>query len=84
MCIRDRYIPSKNIAYKGPATLKKKSDIQYENMRPGFFLDALAVRGLEADDFYSVKMCIRDSTYTEWFRCWISPSRPSRIPSLNT
>ena len=48
------YIPSKNIAYKGPATLKKKSDIQYENMRPGFFLDALAVRGLEADDFYSV------------------------------
>jgi hypothetical protein len=48
------YIPAKNIAYKGSATLKKKSDIQYENMRPGFFLDALAVRGLEPDDFYSV------------------------------
>jgi hypothetical protein len=48
------YIPSKNIAYKGPATLKKKSAIQYENIRPGFFLDALAVRGLEPDEFYSV------------------------------
>ncbi len=48
------YIPSKSIAYKGPATLKKKSNIQYENMRPGFFLDALAVRGLDPDDFYSV------------------------------
>ena len=48
------YIPSKNIAYRGPATLKKKSAIQYENIRPGFFLDALAVRGLEPDEFYSV------------------------------
>lgn len=48
------YIPSKNIAYKGPAMLKKKSPIQYENMRPGFFLDALVVRGLEPDEFYSV------------------------------
>jgi outer membrane lipoprotein-sorting protein len=48
------YIPSKNIAYKGPAILKKKSPIQYENMRPGFFLDALVVRGLEPDEFYSV------------------------------
>ena len=48
------YIPSKSIAYKGPATLKKKSAIQYENIRPGFFLDALAVRGLEPDEFYSV------------------------------
>ena len=48
------YIPSKNIAYKGSATLKKKSSIQYENMRPDFFLDALVVRGLEPDEFYSV------------------------------
>jgi outer membrane lipoprotein-sorting protein len=48
------YIPSKNVAYKGPTTMKKKSPIQYENLRPGFFLDALVVRGLEPDEFYSV------------------------------
>jgi outer membrane lipoprotein-sorting protein len=48
------YIPSKAIAYKGAATLKKKSHIQYENLRPGFFLDALVVRGLAPDEFYSV------------------------------
>jgi len=48
------YIPSKNLAYKGPATLTKKSANQYENMRPGFFIDALVVRGLEPDEYYSV------------------------------
>ena len=48
------YIPSKNIAYKGPTTVSKKSANQYENLRPGFFLDALVVRGLEPDEFYSV------------------------------
>jgi len=48
------YIPSKNIAYKGPATLTKRSANQYENMRPGFFIDALVVRGLEQDEYYSV------------------------------
>jgi len=48
------YIPSKNVAYKGPTTMKKKSKIQYENLRPGFFLDALVVRGLEPDEFYAV------------------------------
>lgn len=48
------YIPSRKIAYKGSALLKKKSANQLENLRPGFFLDALVVRGLEPDDFYSV------------------------------
>lgn len=48
------YIPSKNVAYKGSTTLKKKSPNQYENLRPGFFLDALVVRGLAPDEFYSV------------------------------
>ena len=48
------YIPSKNIAYKGSTTLNKRSPNQYENLRPGFFLDALVVRGLEPDEFYSV------------------------------
>ena len=41
------YIPSKNIAYKGPTTLNRKSANEYENLRPGFFLDAVIVRGLE-------------------------------------
>lgn len=48
------YIPSKNIAYKGSTMVSKKSANQYENLRPGFFLDALVVRGLEPDEFYSV------------------------------
>jgi outer membrane lipoprotein-sorting protein len=48
------YIPSKKIAYKGSTLLKKKSKNQLENLRPGFFLDALVVQGLEPDDFYSV------------------------------
>jgi outer membrane lipoprotein-sorting protein len=48
------YIPSKNKAIKGSNSLKKKSLNQLENMRPGFFFDAMVVRGLEKDDLYSV------------------------------
>jgi outer membrane lipoprotein-sorting protein len=48
------YIPSKNKAIKGSNSLKKKSLNQMENMRPGFFFDAMVVRGLEKDDYYSV------------------------------
>jgi outer membrane lipoprotein-sorting protein len=48
------WIPSKNIAFKGSNTVKKKSANQFENLRPGFFLDALVVRGLEPDDWYGV------------------------------
>ena len=48
------YIPSKNKAIKGSNSLKKKSLNQMENMRPGFFFDAMVVRGLEKGDFYSV------------------------------
>lgn len=47
-------IPSKNRAVKGPNALKKKSANQVENMRPGFFFDAMVVRGLEPDDWYGV------------------------------
>jgi outer membrane lipoprotein-sorting protein len=47
-------IPSKNRAVKGPNALKKKSVNQVENMRPGFFFDAMVVRGLEPDDWYGV------------------------------
>lgn len=47
-------IPSKNMAVKGLNTVKKKSANQVENLRPGFFFDAMVVRGLEPDDLYSV------------------------------
>jgi len=48
------YIPSKNKVVKGANALKKKSANQVENMRPGFFLDAMLVRGLEPGDLYAV------------------------------
>jgi outer membrane lipoprotein-sorting protein len=48
------YVPSKNIAYKGSNEVTKKSSNQLENLRPDFFLDALIVKGLEHDDYYSV------------------------------
>lgn len=48
------YIPSRNMAYKGPNALTKRSTNTIENMRPDFFFDAMLVRGLAPDDFYSV------------------------------
>jgi hypothetical protein len=48
------WIPSKNMAFKGANTVNKKSTNQLENLRPGFFLDALVVQGLDPDDLYSV------------------------------
>jgi len=48
------FIPSKSKAVTGPNTLKKRSASQLENMRPGFFLDSMIVRGLEPDDLYAV------------------------------
>jgi hypothetical protein len=48
------WIPSQNKLIMGANTLKKKSASQVENMRPGFFLDAMVVRGLEPDDEYFV------------------------------
>ena len=48
------FIPSKNMAVKGSNALKKKSANPLENLRPGFFLDAMVVRGLEPDDLYAV------------------------------
>jgi outer membrane lipoprotein-sorting protein len=47
-------IPSKDMAIKGPETVSKKSANQMENLRPGFFRDAMVVRGLEPDDLYGV------------------------------
>jgi outer membrane lipoprotein-sorting protein len=48
------FIPSKNMAIKGRDTVGKKSANQMENLRPGFFLDAMVVRGLKPDDLYGV------------------------------
>ena len=56
------YVPSKKTAYKGTDKVTKKSDNPLENLRPDFFLDALVVRGLEPDDYYSV---ITDSETVE-------------------
>ena len=46
--------PTRSKAIKGSNALKKKSANQMENMRPGVFYDAMAVRGLDPDDLYSV------------------------------
>jgi outer membrane lipoprotein-sorting protein len=48
------YIPSKNKAIEGSNALTKKSANALENMRPGFFFDAMVVRGLAPNDDYSV------------------------------
>jgi outer membrane lipoprotein-sorting protein len=48
------YIPSRSMAYEGPNSLNKRSSNTVENMRPGFFFDAMIVRGLEPDDDYTV------------------------------
>ncbi len=47
-------IPQKNKVIKGANSVKKKSANPFENLRPGFFLDAMLVRGLNPDDQYSV------------------------------
>ena len=48
-------IPLKNQAIEGTNTVKEKDpDHPLYNLRPGFFLDALAVRGLEANDEFMV------------------------------
>jgi ribosomal protein S19E (S16A) len=47
-------IPHQNRAIKGSNSMKKKSANTMENLRPGFFFDAMVVRGLEPDDEYSV------------------------------
>lgn len=46
-------IPPKSKAIEGPNTLTKRSEKQMENLRPGFFFDAMMVRGLEPEDYYA-------------------------------
>lgn len=47
-------VPSRNTAFEGPNELTHKSTNAVENMRPGFFLDAMVVRGLSPEDVYEV------------------------------
>lgn len=48
------YIPSKSKAIEGSSAVTTQSPNQLENLRPGFFFDALAVRGPNANDRYTV------------------------------
>ena len=47
-------IPTKNIAFTGSNDVKGTSPNPMYNLRPDFFFDAMLVRGLLPDDFYSV------------------------------
>ena len=47
-------VPPKNKAIKGSNSVVRKSENQLENLRPGFFFDAMIVRGLDEDNYYSV------------------------------
>jgi outer membrane lipoprotein-sorting protein len=46
-------IPQRSKAIEGPNSVTKKSDNQFENLRPGFFFDAMMVRGVEPEDYFT-------------------------------
>jgi outer membrane lipoprotein-sorting protein len=48
------YVPSRKEALTGSNALQNKSANAVENLRPGFFFDAMVVKGIGPDDFYSV------------------------------
>jgi hypothetical protein len=47
-------IPHNDKVIKGCGPAKTKSSNTWENLRPGFFFDAMLVRGIDADDWYSM------------------------------
>lgn len=47
-------IPQKNKAIQGSNSVVKKSENQFENLRPNFFFDSMVVRGLDPDDYFQV------------------------------
>ena len=47
-------IPHESLFITGSNSSKKKSKNTWENLRPGFFFDAMLVRALDPDDLYSV------------------------------
>jgi hypothetical protein len=46
-------IPQRSKAIEGPNSITKKSENQFENLRPGFFFDAMMVRGVEPEDYFT-------------------------------
>lgn len=48
-------IPHDNTAFEGPNTVKEKNPNPLLNLRPDFFLDAMAVRGLDPGNEYMVE-----------------------------
>jgi hypothetical protein len=47
-------IPSKNLVIKGTSAVTEESANPLENLRPDFFLDAIAVHGMDPDEEYMV------------------------------
>src|SRR5580658_1429718 len=47
-------MPTKNTVVQGPNDVHEKSANSLENLRPDFFLDAIVIRGLDADDEFMV------------------------------
>jgi hypothetical protein len=46
-------IPPQSKAMEGSNSVVRKSENQFENLRPGFLFDAMMVRALDPDDFYA-------------------------------
>lgn len=46
-------VPPREKAMEGSVSVVKKSQNQFENLRPGFFFDAMMVHGLQPDDYYA-------------------------------
>ena len=64
------HLPSGSQVVKGPYAVMKKSDKPFENLRPGFFFDALIVRGLAPDDLYAVTadtITVEDTTRKHFY-----------------
>ena len=47
-------VPPRSKAIMGSNSVVRRSSNQLENLRPGFFFDAMIVRGLDEDNYYSV------------------------------
>ena len=47
-------VPHSNMAFEGSNNVRGTSPNPLYNLRPGFFFDAVMVRGLDPDDFYTV------------------------------
>jgi outer membrane lipoprotein-sorting protein len=47
-------IPPKDMAYRGSNTVENKSAHGLENMRPSLFFDAMVVRGIASEDYFTL------------------------------